>query len=109
VRRRLRPGLAVWALLAVALLIRLGYVAATPDYTLVNDARDYDFYARSIATGQGYGLSFRLPTAFRPPGYTFFLAGVYDITGDARPNPGLRIMTRQNGKTCCDLARAIRP
>jgi 4-amino-4-deoxy-L-arabinose transferase-like glycosyltransferase len=91
VRRRLRPGLAVWALLAVALLIRLGYVAATPDYTLVNDARDYDFYARSIATGQGYGLSFRLPTAFRPPGYTFFLAGVYDITGDAREAAEVRL------------------
>ena len=32
-RRRLpRLGLAVWALLAVALVLRLGYVAATPDY-----------------------------------------------------------------------------
>ena len=35
-RRRLpRLGLAVWALLAVALVLRLGYVAATPDYAIV--------------------------------------------------------------------------
>ena len=51
-RRRLpRLGLAVWALLAVALVLRLGYVAATPDYTIVHDARDYDYYARSLARG----------------------------------------------------------
>ncbi len=79
-----RLGVAVWALLAMALVLRLGYVAATPDYTLVADAKDYDFYARSIATGQGYGFSHGLPTAFRPPGYTFFLAGVYDVAGVAR-------------------------
>ncbi len=86
-----RLGLAVWALLAVALVLRLGYVAATPDYTLVADAKDYDFYARSIATGQGYGFSHGLPTAFRPPGYTFLLAGVYDVAGVARAEADERL------------------
>ena len=91
-RRRLpRLGLAVWALLAVALVLRLGYVAATPDYTIVHDARDYDYYARSLARGEGYGLSFGIPTAFRPPGYTFLLAGVYDVAGVARAGVAERV------------------
>ncbi len=90
-RRRPRLGFAVWALLLLALVLRLGYVAATPDYTLVHDARDYDFYARSIANGEGYGLSHGLPTAFRPPGFTFFLAGVYDVAGVAREEADKRL------------------
>ena len=91
-RRRLpRLGLAVWALLAVALVLRLGYVAATPDYAIVHDARDYDYHARSIARGEGYGLSFELPTAFRPPGYSFLLAGVYDVAGVAREGVDERV------------------
>jgi 4-amino-4-deoxy-L-arabinose transferase-like glycosyltransferase len=91
-RRRLpRLGLAVWALLALALALRLGYVAATPDYTLVHDARDYDYHARSIARGEGYGLSFELPTAFRPPGWSFLLAGVYDVAGVAREGVDERV------------------
>jgi 4-amino-4-deoxy-L-arabinose transferase-like glycosyltransferase len=91
-RRRLpRLGLAVWALLAVALVLRLGYVAVTPDYAIVHDARDYDYHARSIARGEGYGLSFQLPTAFRPPGYSFLLAGVYDVAGVAREGVDERV------------------
>ena len=70
--------LAVGLLLAVALLLRLGYVEATPDYDIVHDAQNYDYHARSIASGLGYGLSYDHPTAFRPPGYTFLLAGVYE-------------------------------
>ena len=75
----------------MALVLRLGYVAATPDYALVADAKDYDFYARSIATGQGYGFSYGQPTAFRPPGYTFLLAGVYDVAGVARAEADERL------------------
>jgi 4-amino-4-deoxy-L-arabinose transferase-like glycosyltransferase len=91
-RRRLpRLGLAVWALLAVALVLRLGYVAVTPDYAIVHDARDYDYHARSIARGEGYGLSYQLPTAFRPPGYSFLLAGVYDVAGVAREGVDERV------------------
>jgi 4-amino-4-deoxy-L-arabinose transferase-like glycosyltransferase len=91
-RRRLpRLGLAVWLLLALALATRLGYVAITPDYELVHDARNYDYHARSIATGEGYGYSFRQPTAFRPPGFSFFLAGVYDVAGVQRAEPSERL------------------
>jgi 4-amino-4-deoxy-L-arabinose transferase-like glycosyltransferase len=84
-RRRLpHLGRAVWLLLALALIVRLGYVALTPGYELVDDAKDYDYHARSIASGEGYGFAFRRPTAFRPPGYPFLLAGVYDVTGTAQ-------------------------
>jgi 4-amino-4-deoxy-L-arabinose transferase-like glycosyltransferase len=68
-------------LLVIALLIRVGYVDATPEYDLVHDAWGYDYHARSIARGEGYGLSHERGTAFRPPGYPFFLAGVYDVFG----------------------------
>jgi 4-amino-4-deoxy-L-arabinose transferase-like glycosyltransferase len=83
--RRARPrlGAAVWLILLAALVLRLGFVAATPHYKLVDDATDYDRHARSIAAGNGYadvGLPGRA-SAFRPPGYTYFLGGVYRLTG----------------------------
>jgi 4-amino-4-deoxy-L-arabinose transferase-like glycosyltransferase len=82
-RARPRLGAAVWLILLAALLLRLGFVAVTPDYKLVNDATDYDRHARSIAAGDGYadvGMPGR-ESAFRPPGYTYFLGGVYALTG----------------------------
>jgi 4-amino-4-deoxy-L-arabinose transferase-like glycosyltransferase len=82
-RARPRLGRAVWLILLAALVLRLGFVAVTPDYKLVDDATDYDRHARSIATGDGYadvGMPGR-ESAFRPPGYTYFLGGVYALTG----------------------------
>jgi 4-amino-4-deoxy-L-arabinose transferase-like glycosyltransferase len=78
-----RLGRAVWLLLLVALVLRLGYVAVTPDYRLVDDATDYDRHAASIARGDGYadvGLPGR-KSAFRPPGYPYLLGAVYRVTG----------------------------
>src|SRR4051794_35618347 len=57
---------------------------------LVADARDYDGHAVSIAQGEGYSdrLATGRPTAFRPPGYTYLLGGVYRLTGVwERPAP----------------------
>ena len=74
----------VGLLLALALVIRLGYVAATPGYQAENDAHNYDVHARSIAAGHGFARIGSGPsgqTAFRPPGYPYFLAGVYALTG----------------------------
>jgi 4-amino-4-deoxy-L-arabinose transferase-like glycosyltransferase len=82
-RARPRLGRAVWLLLLAALVLRLGFVAVTPHYRLVDDATDYDRHARSIASGHGYadvGMRGR-ESAFRPPGYSYFLGGVYKITG----------------------------
>jgi 4-amino-4-deoxy-L-arabinose transferase-like glycosyltransferase len=70
------------ALILVALGLRVGYVAVTPEYRIVHDARDYDVHARSVA--QGDGFSERLtgkPTAFRPPGYVYLLGGAYRLFG----------------------------
>jgi 4-amino-4-deoxy-L-arabinose transferase-like glycosyltransferase len=78
-----RLGRAVWLLLLVALVLRLGYIAVTPDYRLVDDATDYDRHAASIARGDGYadvGLPGR-KSAFRPPGYPYLLGAVYRVTG----------------------------
>jgi 4-amino-4-deoxy-L-arabinose transferase-like glycosyltransferase len=79
-------GALALALVALAFAARLGYVAATPDYVLVHDARDYDVHARSIAEGHGFSSTYAhgRPTAFRPPGYPFFLAGVYRLAGVER-------------------------
>jgi 4-amino-4-deoxy-L-arabinose transferase-like glycosyltransferase len=77
----------VGLLLALALVVRLGYVAATPGYQAINDAHNYDVHARSIAEGHGFARIGSGPTgqtAFRPPGYPYFLAGVYALTGDER-------------------------
>jgi 4-amino-4-deoxy-L-arabinose transferase-like glycosyltransferase len=95
-RRRRRPSRLGWIallLIATALLIRLAYVEATPGYQLVHDARDYDTHARSIAAGEGYSkhLLYDRPTAFRPPGYPYFLGGVYRLAGVERAEAGRRI------------------
>jgi 4-amino-4-deoxy-L-arabinose transferase-like glycosyltransferase len=79
-------GVAAVALVAGALGLRLAYIDATPGYTLRHDARDYDVHARSIAEGQGFSktLAHGRPTAFRPPGYPYFLGGVYKVFGVER-------------------------
>src|SRR4051794_24938260 len=79
-----RYGWAVGVVLLLALALRLGYVALTPGYAIVDDARDYDTHARSIAAGDGFARLGPGPsrvTAFRPPAYPILLAGVYTLTG----------------------------
>jgi 4-amino-4-deoxy-L-arabinose transferase-like glycosyltransferase len=82
--RGTRFGWAVGVVLVLALALRLGYVAVTPNYAIVHDARDYDAHARSIAAGEGFARLGPGPsrvTAFRPPAYPILLAGVYSLTG----------------------------
>jgi 4-amino-4-deoxy-L-arabinose transferase-like glycosyltransferase len=86
----------VWAvavLLVLALVLRVGYMAVTPDYKVIDDAHDYDLHARSIALGQGFahiGPGPTRRTAFRPPGYPYFLAGVYALGGVQRADDSRR-------------------
>jgi MYXO-CTERM domain-containing protein len=92
---RRRRWAAVAGVLVLALVLRLGYVAVTPGYTIVHDARDYDHHAVSIAAGDGYALLGPGPsreTAFRPPGYPYFLAGVYRLAGRDRLRSDDRIV-----------------
>jgi len=80
-------------LLAVALILRLGFMAATPGYTPEHDDRGYDRLACGLVVGDGYtraGPPMRPkacgdgptgnPTAFRPPGFPMFLAAVYTVS-----------------------------
>src|SRR5919201_5174484 len=85
----------VAVLLALALVVRVGYVAVTPGYRAVDDADNYDVHARSIAAGEGFARIGPGPTgetAFRPPGYPYLLAGVYALTGVERAEPAARFL-----------------
>jgi 4-amino-4-deoxy-L-arabinose transferase-like glycosyltransferase len=94
--RRRAPRI-VWLvglLLALTLALRLGYVAATPGYQAIDDAHNYDVHARSIAAGHGFARIGSGPsgqTAFRPPGYPYFLAGVYSVSGVERAQTATRL------------------
>jgi 4-amino-4-deoxy-L-arabinose transferase-like glycosyltransferase len=74
-------------ILVLALIVRLGYVVATPGYEAIDDAHNYDVHAVSIANGHGFARIGSGPTgqtAFRPPGFPYLLAGVYKLTGVER-------------------------
>jgi 4-amino-4-deoxy-L-arabinose transferase-like glycosyltransferase len=78
--------------LLLALGLRLGALALTPDYRPDHDDRNYDWLAVSVALTGGYpkveAVDGPRPTAFRPPAYPHALAAVYRATGTARaPGP----------------------
>jgi 4-amino-4-deoxy-L-arabinose transferase-like glycosyltransferase len=81
-----RVGVLAVLLIAAALVLRLAYVDATPNYVLRHDAVDYDVHARSIAQGNGFSktLAHGRPTAFRPPGYPYLLGAAYHVFGADR-------------------------
>src|SRR5689334_10816750 len=82
-------------LLGLALIVRLGYVAATPGYQAIDDAHNYDVHAVSIANGHGFARIGSGPTgqtAFRPPGFPYLLAGVYKLTGVERAKADSRYL-----------------
>ena len=86
---RVRPTRLEWALLAVALALRL-WLVSQATWLPVSDTNDYHQLARSLANGDGYvqayegsrpeyrGLTFR---AFRMPGYPTLLAALYSVFG----------------------------
>lgn len=73
--------------LAVALAARVLYwLLITPSYVPESDAAQYQDLARYILRGEGYSQLFPQlyphPTAFRPPGYPYLLAGTIKVFGD---------------------------
>jgi 4-amino-4-deoxy-L-arabinose transferase-like glycosyltransferase len=84
----------VWLLLALALAVRLAFVAATPNYVPIHDDHDYDRLACAIVVGAGYAAvgpattpsscgrapAHPRPTAFRAPLWPATLAGVYAVS-----------------------------
>jgi 4-amino-4-deoxy-L-arabinose transferase-like glycosyltransferase len=70
-----------WILLLLvviaALLVRLVFVLTLSDEPLWHDAREYDALARELNASGEYRTGEGAPTAFWPPGYPGFLAGIY--------------------------------
>ena len=89
----MRPASKRWivALVALALLVRLGYALTQPPEIVVTFEADpitYDQIARNIVAGRGFsGASFYyppgsdVPTAFWDALYPYFLAAIYTIAG----------------------------
>ena len=76
---RPRFWLGVACVLPVALGLRVVYVLSTRGFVPNQvDPRNYDFLGRTLAEGHGWGFG---NSAYRPPGYPIFLAGVYLVTG----------------------------
>ncbi len=76
-----RPGrlyLAAGTLLFSALAVRVAYVLHTWKFVPLRDASNYDRLARSLALGHGWSMG---SSAYRPPGYPFFLGAVYRVVG----------------------------
>lgn len=76
---------ALWAILALALVVRVALLALTPHYVPFGDPQDYDSLARSLVDHGQYTASqfaaIGSPTAIRPPAYPYFLAAVYEVFG----------------------------
>lgn len=75
-------------ILVFALALRVG-VAFAWQPALAGDAEDYHRLASGLAAGRGYVNTLGQPTAWRPPRYPAFLAGVYVVVGDAPAAVGL--------------------
>jgi 4-amino-4-deoxy-L-arabinose transferase-like glycosyltransferase len=79
---------AAWAILAVALLLRVGAAEAiTQQLSAGADERAYVTIATSIADGEGFPDEPAVlgggPSALSPPGYPYLLGGVFLATGDS--------------------------
>jgi 4-amino-4-deoxy-L-arabinose transferase-like glycosyltransferase len=85
----MRGRLLVAAILAVALVARLGLALGHDAPPLTGDPLDYDRHATAIAEQGNYPQSAIAvgggPSAFRPPGYPLALAAVYALGGRGEP------------------------
>ncbi|MEO6495949.1 MAG: glycosyltransferase family 39 protein [Solirubrobacteraceae bacterium] len=79
-------------MLLIALLLRLGLVAATPSYVPNDDPADYERVAFGLRDGAYPGRPANLPgpSAYRPPLYPAFLAAAYETA----PHVDLRVWAR---------------
>jgi 4-amino-4-deoxy-L-arabinose transferase-like glycosyltransferase len=78
-----RTSIAV--IVALALVVRVIVIIATPHFTPATDAREYDRTAVSLVTRGGFAPSTATfhggPTAIHPPLFPVVLAGVYKVVG----------------------------
>jgi|GEM_PF-751186 len=66
------------ALLLLAVAVRVFYVLHTQNYIPRQDAHSYDYLAKQLARGKGWGYP---NSAYRPPGFPGFLAAIYLVIG----------------------------
>ncbi len=78
--QKTRKVLYLIGLLLLAVAFRLYGVLSHPAVPS-GDAPDYHRLATGLVEGQGYVNAAGTPTAWRPPGYPVFLAGIYKIVG----------------------------
>ena len=73
----------IMAVFTVGLVIRLAYVLLAPqiDLNTMGDPAVYTGIARNLAEGRGYTSEDSRPDIFWAPGYPFFLAAIYKISG----------------------------
>ena len=83
--RRPRLPAGPWAILGVALALRVVVVVATPGYAPFGDPADYDRIGRFLEYFGTYPPTTYAdplgPAALRPPAYPYFLAGIYEVVG----------------------------
>jgi 4-amino-4-deoxy-L-arabinose transferase-like glycosyltransferase len=83
---------------AVALVFRLLFVSLTT-ITPISDAERYAGHAERLLDGRGFTSDEGEPTAYTPPGYPFFVAGVQAALGrDARTIAYVQAVL---GAVCC--------
>ncbi len=86
-----REGWLLAAILLIGLLLRLTYlveISRAPDFDLPQfESQYHDYWARALVTGEWTPPAdvtdpeIRQRPFFRPPGYPYFLAGVYRVFG----------------------------
>ena len=79
-RRVVRGGLVAFALLHLAAFVLL--TKPGPDETWLGSV-SYGDIARHVVAGEGFTMDGEHPTAWRPPVYPLFVAGVMKAAGDA--------------------------
>jgi 4-amino-4-deoxy-L-arabinose transferase-like glycosyltransferase len=89
-------------LLVLAFLIRAAYVLHTWRFIPVQDAHGYDWLGRGLANGHGWIMG---SSAYRPPGYPFFLGAVYTIIGVPQKTYS-QVLTHYGGWTALRLVEA---
>jgi 4-amino-4-deoxy-L-arabinose transferase-like glycosyltransferase len=67
--------------IVLATVVRILTLIAYPPGDPVADAADYQRLAAALVDGRGFVSEDGSASAWRPPGYPFFLAGVYSVTG----------------------------
>jgi 4-amino-4-deoxy-L-arabinose transferase-like glycosyltransferase len=93
-------ALAVFALALVVRALWAGYAEADPTDGRFDDSVFYHQAARALAAGRGYVSPWTgEDTALFPPGYPFFLAGLYAIFG-AEPQVGESANVLLGAATC---------